>query len=113
MAQYNYGDSRASLLNVEQLTLTVGASDEQTRKFLAGKYVAILAGPATADGKRFVCRQLGLIGTAAEVPALEGLLADEQFAFAARSALERIPGDESLAALRRGLRRRKDWPRLG
>ena len=91
VAQYKFGDNRAGLLTVERLTL--GATDEAARKFLAAKYASLLAGPATADGKRFICRQLGLIGRAAEVPALERLLADEQFAFAARSALERIPGE--------------------
>ncbi len=74
---------------------------------------SLLAGPATADGKRFICRQLGLIGTAAEVPALEALLADEQFAFAARSALERIPGDEALAALRRAAEKAKGLAKAG
>ena len=71
VAQYKFGDNRASLLAAERLTL--GATDEATRKVLAAKYAALLAGPATADGKRFICRQLGLIGTAAEVPALEAI----------------------------------------
>ena len=111
VAGYKFGDNRASLLTVEQLTL--GATDATLRKALAAKYVALLAGVATADGKRFVCRQLGLIGTAAEVPALESLLADEQFAFAARSALERIPGDEALAALRRAAEKAKGLAKAG
>jgi type 1 glutamine amidotransferase len=111
IAEYKFGDSRASLLAAERLTL--GATDEATRKTLAAEYAAMLAGPATADGKRFLCRQLGLIGTAAEVPALEGLLADEQFAFAARSALERIPGDEALAALRRAAEKAKGRAKAG
>lgn len=113
VAQYKFGDNRASLLAAEQLTLALGAANEAARKFLAAKYVALLDGPATADGKRFVCRQLGLIGTAAEVPALESLLTNEQFAFAARSALERIPGDESLAALRRAAEKAKGMAKAG
>ena len=72
VAKYKVGDSRASLLIVEQTTLA-RRQDEATRKVLAAKYAALLAGPATADGKRFLCRQLGLIGTAAEVPALEAI----------------------------------------
>ncbi len=111
VAQYKVGDSRAALQTVEQVTLA--ASDEALRKFLAGKYAAVLAGPATADAKRFLCRQLGLIGTAVEVPALEGFLADEQFAFTARSALERVPGDESLAALRRAAEKAKGLAKAG
>jgi HEAT repeat protein len=101
VAQYKFGDNRACLFAVERLTLALGASNEAARRSMAARYATLLAGPATADGKRFVCRQLGLIGMAGDVPALEGLLADEEFAFAARSALERIAGDESLAALRR------------
>ena len=111
VAQYKVGDSRAALQTVEQVTLA--ASDEALRKFLAGKYAVVLAGPATADAKRFLCRQLGLIGTAVEVPALEGFLADEQFAFTARSALERVPGDESLAALRRAAEKAKGLAKAG
>ena len=111
VAEYKFGDNRTSLLAAERLTL--GATDEGARKALAAKYAAMLAGPATADGKRFFCRQLGMIGTAAEVPALEKLLADEQFAFAARSALERIPGEEALAVLRRAAEKAKGMAKAG
>ena len=41
------------------------------------------------------------------------MLADEQFAFAARSALERIPGEESLAALRRAAEKAKGLAKAG
>ena len=111
LAQYKFGDDRAFLLAAERLTLN--ATDESLRKALAAEYAAMLTGCATVDGKRFICRQLGLIGMVAEVPVLEGLLADEQFAFAARSALERIPGDEALAALRRASEKAKGLAKAG
>ena len=47
------------------------------------------------------------------MPALENLLADEEFAFAARSALERIPGEESLAAFRRAAGKAKGLAKAG
>ena len=93
---YHYGDDRSALFEVERAVQTAPAE-------WAPKLAALLGGTATPDCKKFVCRQLSLCGTAAEVPALAKLLNAEEFAFAARGALERIPGEESLAALRAAL----------
>ena len=96
LAGYRYGQNRAILLEVAQLAQ---AAPRET----APKLAALLDSDATLDGKKFVCEQLGLIGTAAEVPVLAKHLSNPDLALAARAALERIPGEESLAALRAAL----------
>ena len=53
--------------------------------------------------KKFVCQQLSLVGSAAEVPILAKQFRDDELAFPAIFALERIPGDEPLAAMRDAL----------
>lgn len=106
LAGYEYGQSRAILLEVASLAQ---AFPRETAPRLA----ALLESDATLDGKKFACEQLGLIGTAAEVPVLARQLASPDLALAARSALERIPGEESLAALRAALPAATDALRRG
>ena len=60
-------------------------------------------GSAGRAGRAFACRQLALIGGSRSVYVLGHLLGDEELAHMARYALERIPGEESLAALHRAL----------
>ena len=101
IAGYRYGQSRGGLAAVERL---VGfAGDAASQQALAAKLAAMLRGKASPDCKKFVCQQLSLIGSAAEVPILAKQLADADLAFATIAALERIPGDEPLAAMRGAL----------
>ncbi|MHC4198510.1 MAG: ThuA domain-containing protein [Planctomycetota bacterium] len=99
---YKVTGSRKALIPVEKL-VHHAATDPVLRKELAAKLAAMLDSDATADCRKFVCRQLSLIGSGPEVPALAKLLGDKDIALAARSALERIPGDEALAAMRSAL----------
>jgi len=99
---YKVTGSRKALIPVEKL-VHHAATDPVLRKELAAKLTAMLDSDATADCKKFVCRQLSLIGSGGEVPELAKLLGDKDIALAARSALERIPGDEPLAAMRAAL----------
>jgi uncharacterized protein len=96
LAGYEYGQSRAILLEA-------AAFAQAVPREAAPKLAALLASDATLDGKKFACEQLGLIGSTAEVPALAQQLSNPDLALAARAALERIPGDEPLAALRAAL----------
>jgi type 1 glutamine amidotransferase/HEAT repeat protein len=88
IAGYKFGDSRAALLDVERAVQAAPAE-------WAPKLAALLASDATLDCKKFVCWQLSLCGTAAQVPALEKLLSNSNLALAARSALERIRGEKT------------------
>jgi len=67
--------------------------------------IAVLRSPAAVHEKADACRELARVGTAAAVPALAALLADEQLAHMARYGLEPIPGPAVDAALRAALGR--------
>src|SRR5262245_35270259 len=77
--------------------------DTAKRKELEDQLVAILKIELPLDAKQFVCRKLRVIGTAASVPTLAGLLSDQQLSHMARYALERIPTPEAASALRDSL----------
>jgi len=98
-AGYRYGEKRDALAKVEEQVHFV-APKPVLRKKVAAKLAAMLSSDATVDCKKFLCRQLGLIGSGQEVPALARLLENNELSFAARAALERIPGAEAAAALR-------------
>ena len=73
------------------------------RKDVERRLIAALASDVSSDAKDYVCRKLAMIGSAAAVPALGGLLTDETHSHLARHALERIPGPEAAAALQGAL----------
>jgi HEAT repeat protein len=62
--------------------------------------IAVLTSNAAPQDKAISCKRLAICGTPAAVPALAGLLADEQLASWARIGLEAIPGPAVDAALR-------------
>ncbi len=98
---YKAGQSRAPLAAVR--ALVGAAATDAAREELAKAFTALLASDASSDAKQFVCGQLSLVGTKNDVPALAALLADKELGQAARAALERIPGEEASAALRKAL----------
>ena len=99
IAGHTFGQSREDLAAVEKLSCAAGR-DPALRKNLAIAMTRMLSSGASADCKKFLCRQLMLIGTAQEVPALAALLGEKDLSTAARFALARIPGDAPLAAMR-------------
>jgi type 1 glutamine amidotransferase/HEAT repeat protein len=98
-AQYKFGDSRNSLAAMERIVATA-SRDPGSKPQVAAKLASMLSGNGTTDAKRFFCTQLSLVGSAAEVPAVAKHLTDPNLGYDARLVLERIPGDESLQALR-------------
>jgi len=100
ITNYKYTDSRESLAAAAQF-VQQAAKDPKARQAVAAKLAAMLKSKATADCKKFVCEQLSLVGSAAQVPILAALLEDADLAVDARSALLRIPGTEALAAMRK------------
>lgn len=61
--------------------------------------INVLRSNSTLDQKDAACARLKRIGTAASVPALAALLADEQLSHSARYALESMPAPEAGRAL--------------
>ncbi|MBN2562115.1 MAG: PmoA family protein [Phycisphaerae bacterium] len=101
ITKYTFGGSRGPQSRLERW-VNHASTQPALRRGLAAKLAALVKPGAecTVEGKQFLCQQLSLIGSAAEIPLLASLLADEQLSLAARAALERIPGNEALSALR-------------
>lgn len=87
--------------------------DAEARDALEDRFIAVLEADATPDAKRFVCRQLLIVGTARSVPALSKLLCDPATADDARYALERMNAPEAGAALRAALDQVTGKERIG
>ncbi|MCX5758382.1 MAG: ThuA domain-containing protein, partial [Candidatus Hydrogenedentes bacterium] len=94
---YRRNEDRASLAVIENLV--TAAASRKNGEALAAYLAKALQGDATPDAKAFFCRELGVIGTEKEVPALAALLADETVEVSAQRALEQIPGKAADAAL--------------
>ena len=77
------------------------------------KLIAVLKSNAAYDEKADACRELARMGTAASVPALAALLADEKLSHLARYALEPMPGLAVDDALRDALGQLKGRPLVG
>ena len=100
IATYEQGQSHAGPTAVEN-HVRAALGNTSDRAALEQRLATFLGSGATVEGKRFVCRQLALIGSAASVPALAALLTDPELADMARYALEAIPDpavDQALLA---------------
>ena len=100
-AALEYGGDRSFASSVERLVVQTTRSNwPKVEEQLLGT----LAVPGCTDaGRAFLCKMLGLVGSAKSVPALAAFLQDAKTADAARAALELIPGPEASAALRDAL----------
>ncbi|MBI4604809.1 MAG: ThuA domain-containing protein [Planctomycetes bacterium] len=105
LKSYEPGADDAVVHEVEAL-VDRAVPDAAARRSAAER-LAEVAGDARATpaARSLALRLLQLVGSEAQVPLLERLLADASLREAARSALEAIPGDASLRALRAALER--------
>ncbi|MGQ9575834.1 MAG: HEAT repeat domain-containing protein [Thermoguttaceae bacterium] len=102
LAGFDYGgDMNVVHALSDLLAATQGQAGQ--RRELADRLAAVLQSGAPAGAKDLVCRQLAIIGTEQQVPALAALLPDERLSDMARLALERIPGPAAEQALREAL----------
>ncbi|MEI7911430.1 MAG: hypothetical protein WCK77_17495 [Verrucomicrobiota bacterium] len=99
---YDWGMDPNSIKAVDD-AIVATHTDAAARKELEARLIAALTTEAPRAAKDAVCRALKTIGTAAAVPALAALLADDKLSHMARYALERIPGPEAGRALRESL----------
>lgn len=92
MQAYEFGDNRETLTVVEDM-VREAANGPDGGAALAAEMAALLHDRRTTpDARQFICRQLRVIGTEAEVAALAPLLVDPKTSDMARYALEYIPG---------------------
>lgn len=97
IASYTYGDSRAGILAAKDWvadSMTNGTSAD-----VAASLASLLHSPASRDAKQFACRQLVVVGTENEVPAIAALLYDPATADMARYALQPIKSPAVTEAL--------------
>ena len=102
VAAYKYGETRAPLIEAEKL-IRATHNNEAERKKIVARLVGLLTSDATTDSKRFACRQLSIVAGPEAVAAANKLLPDPDLSHMGRMILERVPGDEAGAALRKAL----------
>jgi HEAT repeat protein len=112
LEQYDWGSDREPLGPIENaVNETYG--DSKAQLALEQRLLEVLAGNASFAAKGFVCRQLSIVGSAASAPALAEFLDDAQLSHMARYALERIPDEEAVVALREALPTVADPQKVG
>ena len=103
LKQYEHGKPRAPLTHLESVVARA-TGNAASAGLLADRLADLLRDPETTPAaKCFACGQLALIGSEKQVPVLHKLLAAPETADMARQALEGIPGEPSLLALRSAL----------
>lgn len=95
---YKIGDGRELLLAIEEVVRQSQYNDTD-RKALAAMLANMVDSDASKDAKAFACRQLWIIGTQAEVPALTKALKDPALSDMARYALQNMECPEAGQAL--------------
>ncbi len=101
IARYQFGDSYAPIAAVEA---DIRAASVNQYKAIEAKLLAALKSPdAQVDGRRYILRLLGIVGSADAVPAIAACLGDEKLSHPARIALEAMALPGAGAALRDAL----------
>jgi len=109
---YDWGQDRNLLKPIDD-AIVGSHGDAAAQKDLASRLAEVLKTDAPQAAKDFVCRKLSLIGSAASVPALAGLLPDEKLSHMARYALERMPAAEAVKAMRDAMPKVKGRVKVG
>jgi HEAT repeat protein len=102
LKRYDWGDDREALNPIDEAIIATHG-DPAGRKALEKELVDVLAGGISRSAQDYVCRKLRVVGTSDSVAALVALLPDEKTSHIARYALERIPDEEAVAAMREAL----------
>ena len=110
---YDEGQSTAPLLVIERFIGRI-SNDSTPRQETAGRLAALLADPQTSVvARKFICQQLALVGSDAQVPVLATLLNDPKTADMARLALQAMPSEAAGKTLLAALDRLKDDALIG
>lgn len=99
---YDWGADRDALKPIDQAIVALHG-DAAGRAALEKRLVEALAGGLSRSAQDYVCRKLRVVGTARSVEALAALLPAEQTSHIARYALERIPDEKAVKAMRDAL----------
>jgi len=99
---YDWGADRAALKPIDDAIIAT-QGDAPARGALEKRLVDALAGGLSRSAQDYVCRRLRVVGTARSVNALAALLPAEETSHIARYALERIPDEKAVEAMRNAL----------
>ncbi len=116
LSRYEFGSDRSAAARIETAVgMAAGAEDSggATQAALEQKLIPVLTGDSTVEAKRFVCRWLGFIGSAACVPALAAQLASEEMCQSVLTALETNRSEAAADALIAAVSSLKDRHRIG
>jgi HEAT repeat protein len=102
LMQYQSGGDILPIRHYEAL-VRKAVDDPATRRSLEADFARVLTGNSTFEAKRFVCQQVAVIGGEASVPALAGLLKNDEAAGIACAALAQNPSPKASEALRDAL----------
>jgi len=90
---YEYGDDRTPLSEFEKIVVNA-LNQKINDDYLEEKMLEALQSDAKIDGKRFICRELSLIGTKKSIDVLLTMVKNFKTSNMARYALEKIEGEE-------------------
>jgi len=99
---YDWGADRAALNPIDQAIIATHG-DAAARKAMEKRLVDALAGGISRSAQDYVCRKLRVVGTTQSIKALAALLPVEDTSHIARYALERIPDEKAVEAMRDAL----------
>ncbi len=99
---YDWDADRNALNPIDQ-AIVATHGDAAARKALEKRLVDALTGGISRSAQDYVCRKLRIVGTAQAVDALAALLPVEETSHIARYALERIPDEKAVEAMRTAL----------
>ncbi len=101
LGKYQFGQSRQPLAMIEEQIRKTSLAEHAA---IESKLLEVLKAPETTkDAKRYICRWLAIVGSAACVPAVSELLTDTDLSHPARMALEPMADAAAGAALRAAL----------
>jgi len=99
---YDWGDDPETLKPIDQAIIATHG-DTTARKALEKRLLDALTGGISRSAIDHVCRRLRIVGTRQSVKALAALLPAENTSHIARYALERIPDEKAVDAMRDSL----------
>jgi hypothetical protein len=112
LKKYDWGTDRAPVGPIEAAVTAVHGKPAE-REDLEKRLLTALQSDISHDAKGFVCRMLTIVGGAASVPVLAGLLADEYLSHMARYVLERLQAPQAGQALLDSLPRQSRKLKIG
>ena len=84
LKKFDFGTPLSDVQAIED-AVVASNKDAAARKAIEQRLIVALGSPISRDAKDYVCRQLALVGSAASVPAVASLLANEGNAHLARA----------------------------